>query len=124
MLRSMPLDGDEALGGSLTGTNPPPRLESGFCRAFGSFVMRTPTWTPSIVPGGARRFDLQLADVPSDIVDFVERHEGHHRQLALRCLSRHPDRYYTLRTCGNECLNRLAFAAAGRGEGPSAASAG
>ncbi len=31
-----------------------------------------------------RRCDLQLRDVPSGIVDFVERHEGHHRQLALR----------------------------------------
>ena len=31
-----------------------------------------------------RRFDLQLADVPSGLQDFVERHEGHHRQLALR----------------------------------------
>jgi hypothetical protein len=31
-----------------------------------------------------RRFDLQLADVPSGLEDFVERHEGHHRQLALR----------------------------------------
>lgn len=31
-----------------------------------------------------RRFDLQLADVPSNLQDFVERHEGHHRQLALR----------------------------------------
>ena len=33
-----------------------------------------------------RRFDLQLADVPSGLQDFVERHEGHHRQLALRLL--------------------------------------
>jgi hypothetical protein len=31
-----------------------------------------------------RRCDLQLRDVPSSIQDFVERHEGHHRQLALR----------------------------------------
>ena len=31
-----------------------------------------------------RRCDLQLRDVPSGIQDFVERHEGHHRQLALR----------------------------------------
>ena len=31
-----------------------------------------------------RRFDLQLSDVPSGLQDFVERHEGHHRQLALR----------------------------------------
>lgn len=31
-----------------------------------------------------RRFDLQLADVPSRLQDFVGRHEGHHRQLALR----------------------------------------
>jgi hypothetical protein len=31
-----------------------------------------------------RRCDLQLRDVPAGIVDFVERHEGHHRQLALR----------------------------------------
>jgi len=31
-----------------------------------------------------RRFDLQAADVPSGLQDFVERHEGHHRQLALR----------------------------------------
>lgn len=31
-----------------------------------------------------RRFDLQLADVPSSLQDFVERNEGHHRQLALR----------------------------------------
>ncbi|MGY8706033.1 hypothetical protein RAD16_09850 [Bradyrhizobium sp. 18BD] len=31
-----------------------------------------------------RRFDLQFADVPSSLQDFVERHEGHHRQLALR----------------------------------------
>jgi len=30
-----------------------------------------------------RRFDLQSADVPSGLQDFVERHEGHHRQLAL-----------------------------------------
>src|ERR1700710_1910198 len=31
-----------------------------------------------------RRCDLQMRDIPSGIVDFVERHEGHHRQLALR----------------------------------------
>jgi hypothetical protein len=32
-----------------------------------------------------RRCDLQLRDVPSSIIDFVERHEGHqHRQLTLR----------------------------------------
>jgi len=31
-----------------------------------------------------RRFDLQAADVPSGLQDFVELHEGHHRQLALR----------------------------------------
>lgn len=31
-----------------------------------------------------RRFDLQLSDVPSGLQDFVERHEGHTRQLALR----------------------------------------
>jgi hypothetical protein len=31
-----------------------------------------------------RRCDLQAADVPSAIQDFVERHEGHTRQLSLR----------------------------------------
>ena len=31
-----------------------------------------------------RRFDLQLSDVPSGLQDFVEQHEGQHRQLALR----------------------------------------
>jgi hypothetical protein len=31
-----------------------------------------------------RRCDLQLRDVPSAIQDFVERHEGHTRQLNLR----------------------------------------
>ena len=31
-----------------------------------------------------RRCDLQLRDLPSTIQDFVEQHEGHHRQLALR----------------------------------------
>jgi hypothetical protein len=31
-----------------------------------------------------RRCNLQLRDLPSTIQDFVERHEGHHRQLALR----------------------------------------
>lgn len=31
-----------------------------------------------------KRFDLQLSDVPSGLQDFVERHEGHQRQLALR----------------------------------------
>jgi hypothetical protein len=31
-----------------------------------------------------RRCDLQLRDVPSSIQDFVEGHEGHDRQLALR----------------------------------------
>ena len=31
-----------------------------------------------------RRCDLQPRDVPSGLQDFVERHEGHHRQLALR----------------------------------------
>lgn len=31
-----------------------------------------------------RRFDLQLSDVPSGLQDFVGRHEGHHRQMALR----------------------------------------
>jgi hypothetical protein len=31
-----------------------------------------------------RRCDLQLRDVPSNIQDFVEGHEGHDRQLALR----------------------------------------
>ena len=30
------------------------------------------------------RCDLQLRDLPSGIQDFVERHEGHHRQLAHR----------------------------------------
>lgn len=31
-----------------------------------------------------RRCDLQLRDVPSNIQDFVERHEGRSRQLSLR----------------------------------------
>jgi len=31
-----------------------------------------------------RRFDLQLSDVSSSLQDFVERHESHRRQLALR----------------------------------------
>ncbi len=31
-----------------------------------------------------RRCDLQLCDVPSCIQEFVECHEGHHRQLTLR----------------------------------------
>jgi hypothetical protein len=31
-----------------------------------------------------RRCDLQLRDVPSGIQDFVERHAGPDRQLALR----------------------------------------
>jgi hypothetical protein len=31
-----------------------------------------------------RRCNLQLRDLPSTIQDFVERHEGHYRQLALR----------------------------------------
>jgi hypothetical protein len=31
-----------------------------------------------------RRCDLQLRDVPSSIQDFVERYEGHGRQLSLR----------------------------------------
>jgi hypothetical protein len=32
-----------------------------------------------------RRFDLQHSDVPSNLQDFVERHEGHDRhQLTLR----------------------------------------
>lgn len=31
-----------------------------------------------------RRCDLQMLDLPSSVQDFVERHEGHHRQLALR----------------------------------------
>ncbi len=31
-----------------------------------------------------RRFDLQLADVPLGLQDFVERHEWQSRQLALR----------------------------------------
>ena len=31
-----------------------------------------------------RRCDLQLRDVPSAIQDFVEGHEGRHRQLAMR----------------------------------------
>jgi hypothetical protein len=31
-----------------------------------------------------RRCDLQLLDVPSNIQDFVERHEGRDRQLTLR----------------------------------------
>ena len=31
-----------------------------------------------------RRFDLQAADVPSAIQDFVEAYEGHTRQLTLR----------------------------------------
>ena len=70
-------------------------------------------WTPSIVPNGAdqniylvmadfgrhgrawcevdtqrtdlvRRCDLAAHDVPSAIQDFVERNEGHTRQLTLR----------------------------------------
>lgn len=31
-----------------------------------------------------RRCDLQLTNVPSGLQDFVELHEGYHRQLALR----------------------------------------
>jgi hypothetical protein len=31
-----------------------------------------------------RRCDLQMRDVPSGIQDFVERHEGHGRQLTMR----------------------------------------
>jgi len=31
-----------------------------------------------------RRCDLQLRDVPSSIQDFVERYEGHGRQLSLK----------------------------------------
>jgi hypothetical protein len=31
-----------------------------------------------------RRCDLQLRDVPSGVQDFVERHEGHDRQLTMR----------------------------------------
>jgi hypothetical protein len=31
-----------------------------------------------------RRCDLQMSDPPSNLQDFIERHEGHHRQLALR----------------------------------------
>lgn len=31
-----------------------------------------------------RRCDLQLRDIPSSIQEFVERHEGHHRPLAVR----------------------------------------
>lgn len=31
-----------------------------------------------------RRCDVQLRDVPSPILDFVEAHEGHQRQFALR----------------------------------------
>jgi hypothetical protein len=30
-----------------------------------------------------RRCDMQLRDLPSAVQDFVEQHEGHHRQLAL-----------------------------------------
>ena len=37
-----------------------------------------------VAHGLRRRCDLQMRDVPLGIVDFVERHEGHHRQLALR----------------------------------------
>src|SRR4051812_46286001 len=31
-----------------------------------------------------QRCDLQMRDAPSAIQDFIERHEGHHQQLALR----------------------------------------
>jgi len=31
-----------------------------------------------------RRFELQAADVPSNLQGFIELHEGCHRQLALR----------------------------------------
>jgi hypothetical protein len=31
-----------------------------------------------------RRCDLQLRDVPFSVHDFVERYEGHSRQLSLR----------------------------------------
>jgi hypothetical protein len=31
-----------------------------------------------------RRCDLQAADVPSTVQNFIERHEGHIRQLSLR----------------------------------------
>lgn len=45
-------------------------------------------WSQDVSEGVAhqlrRRCDLQLRDVPSGIQNFVERHEGHHRQLALR----------------------------------------
>ena len=30
-----------------------------------------------------RRCGIQMRDVPSSVQDLVERHEGHHRQLAL-----------------------------------------
>jgi hypothetical protein len=33
-----------------------------------------------------RRCDLQLRDVPSGILDFVERHDGKSRQLSLRLI--------------------------------------
>jgi hypothetical protein len=41
-------------------------------------------WSEDIAHELRRRCDLQLRDVPSSIQEFVERHEGHHRALALR----------------------------------------
>jgi hypothetical protein len=64
-------------------------LESQYKKPIGVFCFNTfEGWSREVSEDVAhelrRRCDLQLRDVPSSIQAFVERNEGHDRQLTLR----------------------------------------
>jgi hypothetical protein len=52
--------------------------------AFNTFEGWSQDVSTDIAQELRRRCDLQMRDVPSNIQDFVERHEGMDRQLTLR----------------------------------------
>ena len=52
--------------------------------AFNTFEGWSQDVSADIAQEVRRRCDLQLRDVPSNIQDFVERHDGLDRQLSLR----------------------------------------
>jgi hypothetical protein len=52
--------------------------------AFNTFEGWSQDVSEDIAQELRRRCDLQLCDVPSNIQEFVERHEGRDRQLTLR----------------------------------------
>jgi hypothetical protein len=74
--------------------------------AFNTFEGWSQDVSSNIAQELRRRCDLQQRDVPSNIHDFVERHEGHDRQL--------------LRRIADECERGVLFTAdriSGRGLG-------